>query len=191
MKILVGIGGVLVLALGGVAVAASMQPDRLQVERSIEIQAAAQDMAPFANDVTKINSWSPWNELDPNIKQDFSSPTSGEGAWYSWEGNDEVGKGKATITSSEPGKVVTGLEFYAPMEGVADAAIMYEQTGEKLTVTWTFDQEMDFGGKVFGLFMDFDTIIGDPYLKGLGMLKPMVEKAAAARLAEEKRSAEE
>src|SRR5690606_10673553 len=96
-----------------------------------------------------------------------------------------------TITSVEPGKVVTGLEFYEPMQGVADATVSYEQTGSNLTVVWSLDQEMGFVDKVFGVFMDFDAMIGDAYLKGLGMLKPMVEEAAAARIAEQKRLAAE
>ncbi len=190
MKIVMWIAGALALLLGGLSVAALMQPDHLHVERQIEIQARSVDVVPFVNDVKKINSWSPWNELDPNLKQVFSDPTSGVGAWYSWEGNDEVGRGKATITTVEPGKVVTDLEFYAPMEGVANATVAYEQTGKTLTVVWSLDQDMGFVDKVFSLFMDFDAMIGDAYLKGLGMLKPMVEKAAAVRIAEEKRAAE-
>jgi hypothetical protein len=191
MKIVMWIAGLLVLLLGGVSVAALTQPDHLHVERQIDIQAKPVDMDPFANDVKKINSWSPWNELDPNLKQEFSDPTSGVGAWYSWEGNDEVGSGKATITTAEPGKVVTGLEFYAPMEGVADATVTYARKGKTMTVVWSLDQDMGFVDKVFSLFMDFDKMIGDAYSKGLGMLKPMVEKAAALRIAEEKRAAAE
>src|SRR5690606_4999619 len=145
---------------------------------------------PFANDVKKINSWSPWNDIDPNLKQEFSDPTSGVGAWYSWEGNEEVGSGKATITTSEPGKVVTGLEFHAPMQGVADATVTYTQVGRALTVVWSLDQDMGFVDKVFSLFMDFDAMVGDAYTKGLQMLRPMVEKAAALRIAEERRAAE-
>lgn len=191
MKIVFWILGILALVLCGVAVAALMQPDHLHVERKIEIQAKPVDVAPFASDVKKITSWSPWNELDPNLKQEFSNPTSGVGAWYSWEGNDQVGKGKATITTAEPGKVVTGLEFFEPMQGVAEATLTYERTDKKLTVVWSLDQDMGFVDKVFSLFMDFDKMIGDAYVKGLEMLKPMVEKAAAARIAEEKRRAEE
>ncbi len=191
MKIVLGIIGLLLLLLVGVSVAALTQPDHLHVERSIEIEAQAIDVAPFAEDVKKINEWSPWTELDPNISQEFSEPTSGVGAWYSWKGNDQVGSGKATITAVESGKVVTGLEFFSPMEGVAEAAISYEPKGSALSVVWSLEQDMGFVDKVFSLFMDFDAMIGPMYEKGLSKLKPLAEKAAADRRAEEERAAAE
>ncbi len=181
MKITLWIVGIVALLFGGIAVAALLQPNHLHVERQIEIDALASDMDPFVSDVKKINEWSPWHELDPTMKQEFSNPTRGVGAWYSWSGNEEVGSGKATITSIEPGKVTTGLEFFAPMEGQAEASVTYKQTGKTLTVVWNLDQEMGFVDKVFSVFMDFDALIGEAYQKGLSMLKPLVEGAAAAR----------
>ena len=54
------------------------------------------------------------------MKRTVSTPPSGVGATYAWEGNKEVGKGKMTITDSRPGeKVAEKLEFIEPFQSQA------------------------------------------------------------------------
>jgi hypothetical protein len=77
---------------------------------------------PFAqvNDFHNWQEWSPWAKLDPNAKNSFEGPTSGEGAAFRWAGNAEVGEGVMTITEArEPGLVRLKLEFKKPMEDTA------------------------------------------------------------------------
>lgn len=184
-KAAIGILVVLLLAIGGLLGMASTQPDAIHVERSITITALAVDMAPFAEDLEKVNLWSPWEEKDPNVQKSYSDSKSGVGAWYAWEGNEDVGRGKQTITSTEPGKVVHRLEFYEPFEDQADATITYAMVDGTLNVTWSFDQEAGFSTKVMTVFMDMDEMLGPDFDKGLGMLKPLVEAAAASRIDQE------
>lgn len=190
-KILITVLGVAAVGVVGMLGAAAMQPDSVHVERQVVVNASAVDMAPFASDLKKVNEWSPWEEKDPNAKKAYSPETTGVGAWYTWEGNDELGKGKQTIKSDEPGKVVHTLEFFEPFAGVADATIAYAEKDGKTTVTWGFDQQADFGFKLMLVFSDMDAMLGPDFEKGLSMLKPRVEKAAADRIAaEEKKKAE-
>lgn len=190
-KVALGIllcGLVCVGAMLGMALS---QPDHVHVERSITIDASAADMAPFAEDLRKVTAWSPWEGKDPNLTQTWSDSTTGVGAWYAWDGNEDVGSGKQTITSIEPGKVVHRLEFFEPFSGLADATIMYAMGDKALDVTWAYDQEADFGTKAMTVFMDMDDMLGPDFEKGLAQLAPLVAAAAAARIEAEQTAAAE
>lgn len=182
-KVVLGILGVLGVAIVAVLAMASGKPDTIHVERSITIAATPADMAPFAEDLEKVNAWSPWEEKDPNVKKSYSDSTTGVGSWYAWEGNEEVGKGKQIITSSEPGKVVHRLEFIEPFESQADATISYAAAGDNVEVTWGFDTDAPMMMKVMQTLgvVDMEAQLGPDFQKGLDMLKPLVEAAAKER----------
>lgn len=167
-----------------------MQPDHVHVERSLTVNATPADVAPMTSDLKKVNAWSPWEGKDPNQTTSYSEKTAGVGATYDWSGNDEVGKGRMTIKSVEPGKTVIGLEFFEPFSGVADATVVYAAEGDGTKVTWMYDAKSDMMVKLMGVFMSMDEMLGPDYEKGLAMLKPIVEKHAQDRLAAEKAAAE-
>lgn len=191
-KILLGLLAVVVLAVLGVLGAAMTQPDTIHIERSTTVSATAADVFPYADDFKLFTSWIPWTELDPSQTVAYSDPTSGVGAWYTWEGNNQVGKGKMSHVSAEPTKVVHQLEFIEPFASTASSSItMVDQADGKVKVTWAYDQDAGMMDKVMGLFMDMDAMIGADFEKGLAKLGPMVETAAAARIAAEQKAAEE
>ena len=63
--------------------------------------------------------------------------------------------------------------------------------GEGTKVTWGYDADNDFFGKMGVLFVDMDAVLGADFQKGLDALKPMVETAAAERVAAELKAEEE
>ena len=190
-KIVLGLVGLVAVAILGVLVMAMMQPDHIHMERTVQIAATAADMAPFAEDLKKVNEWSPWVGKDPNAAQSYTENTTGVGATYSWKGNDEVGEGNMAVKSAVPGKVVHHLTFIAPFQAEADAAIAWEEAGDGVSVVWTYDDPAPtFMSKVMTVFVDMDTMLGPDYEKGLQNLKPLVESAAAERMAAEKAAAE-
>ncbi|MCB9779819.1 MAG: SRPBCC family protein [Alphaproteobacteria bacterium] len=181
-KILLGVVGIVVLAIVGVLGMASTQPDTIHVERSVTMNASAADVFPYANDFEMFMAWIPWTELDPDQKVEFSDPASGVGAWYTWQGNDQVGKGRMEILSAEPGKVVDKLEFIEPFPSVAEATLLMKDTGtDQVQVTWSFEQQADFPTKVMCVFMDMDAMMGPDFEKGLNKLQALVESDVAAR----------
>ena len=91
-------GGVLALVVIAV-VAVSMQPAEAHVERSHVAAATPADVWPHISDMRAFVTWDPWSELDPDMAVEFSDPSSGPGAWYTWSGNQDVGSGKMTITA--------------------------------------------------------------------------------------------
>ena len=191
-KILLGIGAVLGVAILGVVGAASMQPDTVKVTRTVTAQATPADVMPHLTDFEKFVKWSPWSQRDPDAKNAFSDPPSGMNAWYSWEGNDDVGSGKMTLTSMSDTEVVHHLEFFSPWAGEADAPFTVTPAGDdKVEISWSFVQDADFNAKMAGLFMDMDAMLGPDYEAGLATLKATAQADAKARIAAAEEAAAE
>lgn len=181
------LGGLAVIVAGFLAFVA-MRPAHYHVERSVSINAPADVIYAELEDLRKWAAWSPWDKIDPNVKKNFSGPEHGVGASYTWEGNREVGKGKLTISSAEPAKhIVYKLEFIEPMASVAEADMKIAQAGERANkLTWGMDGDNNFVGKMFGVFMDMDKMIGSDFERGLTNLKGIAEsEAQKQRLAAE------
>ncbi len=196
-KLIAGLFGLGALAVLGVGGAAAMQPDSIHVERSVTIDASAEDLWLHVSDAKLQHAWSPWKDRDPNANYTYTDPTTGVGSGYSWEGNDEVGVGSlTTLSESENQEVVSELVFTAPWESVAEASFALVAKGDQTEVTWNYDQEADFGTKMMSLFMNMDDMLGPDYEEGLQNLKEVGEETAnnrieAAEKAEQERVAAE
>src|SRR5690349_21859859 len=115
MKKVLVVLGVLVLALVGFAGFVSTRPEAYHVERSIDLKAPPEAVYATVSDFRVFPQWSPWQKRDPAMKLTLSTPSSGVGASYAWEGNKEVGKGKMTIVdTTAPNRVKIRLEFLEP-----------------------------------------------------------------------------
>lgn len=187
-KVLLGIGAVVALAVVGVVGAAAMQPDVVHVERSLVMAAQPGDIHPHVNDLKKFSAWNPWGQMDPLQKVTHSEPSAGLGARYDWS-SELVGTGSMTITKSEPEAVHMRLVFTAPWQSEADANFLFTPEGDQTKVTWTYDQQADFGTKLMGLAMNMDSMLGPDYEKGLASLKVIAEESANARKAAEAQAA--
>ena len=191
-KILLGLLAVVVVVVLGVVIAASMQPDVVHVERSTAANATPEDVYPLIDDYTMFVQWSPWTGRDPDQVSEFSNPPSGKDAWYTWNGNEDVGRGKMTTLSADPpNRVVQDLEFFEPWPSKAEVYLAVEPTDSGVTITWGFDQPADFMTKVMTLFMDMDEMLGGDFAEGLVNLKGMAESASVIRREAERLAAEE
>jgi hypothetical protein len=176
-KIALGLALALLAFVGFVA----SRPSTYRVERTSTIAAPAERVFAQLDDFRAWAAWSPWEKLDPNMKKTFSGPERGKGASYAWQGSGDVGKGKMTIVEHHPPTHVgCKLEFIEPFTSTArtDFSLSANADGSTL-VTWSMDGQNDFLGKLFGVFMDMDAMIGADYEKGLAQLKTVVEGAPA------------
>ncbi|MDP2316573.1 MAG: SRPBCC family protein [Pseudomonadota bacterium] len=190
-NVILGIVGVVAVGALVFLGAAAMQPSALHVERSVLIAATPADVFPYANDFEQWQRWNPWRDMDPSQKETFSENKVGVGAWYTWEGNDEVGKGRMTIRESvQDQKVVEDLHFIEPFESKPVVTFTLAAEGDKTKVTWGFDNEQDFKGKAFGMVMDMDAMLGADFQRGLDKLKPLAETTAMERVEAERVAAE-
>jgi len=181
VKILIGVVGVLALFI---AVAAS-RPSAYHVERKLEVAAPADLVFGVLNDLHRFAGvfvlfGSPLEKQDPNMQKTFEGPAAGVGQSFAWAGK-EAGKGKLTIQESVPGqKVGIQLEFVEPMKSTADCALTLAGTPTGSMVTWSMDGNHNFIGKVFGLFMNMDNMLGADIEKSLAELKTVAEGKSAA-----------
>jgi hypothetical protein len=171
-KIALGVGGVLLVVILGLVVAASVQPTEYRVERTRVVNATPNLILPQLEELRRWTEWNPWMERDPQSRLEYSEPSSGAGAWYTWDGNDEVGEGKMTIASVSAEGVTYDLEFIEPFTSTAIVGIDVAPVGEdRAEVTWWMEGENDFMGKLMGVFMDMDAMIGADFEQGLENLE--------------------
>ncbi len=157
------------------------QPDEFKLSRSTKISAPPEIIFPHVNDLHKWEAWSPWAKMDPNAKNSFEGPPSGVGTAMKWEGNCKVGVGKMTVTDSQPSNVIRfRLDFEKPMKATNLAEFTFLPDGGGTIVTWNMAGRNNLGGKIFGLLMNCDKMVGEQFEKGLASLGGIVSAPAVA-----------
>jgi hypothetical protein len=123
---------VLALLIAGLLAFAASRPDTYRVERSIDIEVPAGVIFMQLDDFKAWSEWSPWDKIDPSMKKTYAGKSRAVGHSYAWEGNDQVGKGKMTITEREVGKRIGyRLEFIEPFASTANSGFTLKEEGGK------------------------------------------------------------
>lgn len=190
-NILLSIVAVVAVLLIGLFGYASTMPDTYRVERSVKMAASPADVFPYVNDYRKWATWNPWKDIDPAMKTAYSENPAGPGAWTTWEGNSDAGKGKMTIKESVPDqKVVHDLHFIEPFEDQAVVTFSMAASADQTQFTWTMEGHYNLISKVMCIFSSMDAMIGPDFERGFKTLKPLAEKDATDRIAAEKAAME-
>jgi hypothetical protein len=172
------IGLLAVFAVIVILALALAKPSTFRVERSTIIEASPEKVAALIIDFHQWNQWSPWAQLDPNMKTAYSGPASGPGSIYEWEGNSKVGKGRMEILSATPAKTTIKLDFLKPFEGHNTTNFLLEPQGTATRVTWMMYGPMAFfPGKLMSVFTTMDKMIGGDFDKGLAGMKAAAERS--------------
>jgi hypothetical protein len=112
------------------------------------------------------------------MKRDHSSvPLMGSAPNTRWSGNGKAGEG----TMEDPGGFSTrgvkiDLRFIRPFKNDCITHFHFTPQGNATTVRWTMDGPNLFMGKVMGVFLNMDKMIGKDFENGLAELKTQVEK---------------
>jgi hypothetical protein len=171
-----------VVLVAGILAYAATRPGSFHVERTATIDAAPERIFPLVNDFHTWTSWSSYEKVDPAMKRTYSGAANGKGAVYEWAGNNMIGEGRMEITdASHPSRVTIKLDFIKPLEGHNIAQFTMVPTPEKAgstTVTWTMDGPTPYVGKLIGVFVNTDTMIGREFETGLSNLKAIAERSA-------------
>ena len=166
-------------AVGLVLLLASFRPDTFRVERSVAIKAPADKIYPHLTDFRAWEAWSPWEKKDPAIRRDFSGAPSGVGAAYAWQ-SDKVGHGRMEIAETRPASDLRiKLDFVKPMEAHNVVDFTLRPQGDTTVVRWTMHGPQTYLGKLVGIFMDMDRMVGRDFEAGLEALKAVAEKGKA------------
>ncbi|MGV9861899.1 SRPBCC family protein [Rhodococcus koreensis] len=147
------------------------------VERSTVIDASPDVVQPLLDDFRKWQAWSPWEDVDPDLKRTYSGPDSGVGASYAWEGNRKAGSGQMVITESVPGsKVVLDLTFLKPFKAENVTTFLLEPNGAGTIVRWQMTGRNNLFFRIVGVVFPMDKMVGKDFEKGLAQLKATAEQ---------------
>jgi len=171
---------ILLIALGAFILTwlliAAFQPAEFRTSRRLLINAPAETLFDEVNDPRKFNTWSPFVEADPAATITYDGPAEGVGASMSWAGK-RCGAGTSTITESQkPARVIFRLDFTKPMKATNTAEFLFVPAGSHTTeVEWVMYGKNNFIGKMFGVFINCDRMVGKMFERGLHNLKAKTE----------------
>ena len=175
LKALLVIAAVLVVCVVAVLAYAATKPDTFTIQRSATIKAPPERVFGLINDFPSWRKWSPWEDIDPDLKRAYSGTPSGKGAVYEWDGT-KAGAGRMEILDAPaPRKVTIKLDFIRPFEAHNTAEFTLQPQGDATAVTWAMRGKNIFIGKVMSIFMDMDKMVGKDFEKGLQSLKAASE----------------
>ena len=158
---------------------AASKPDTFMVSRTALIAAPPEQIFPMIDDLHAQSAWSPF-EKDPNMKRTHSGAQHGKGAVYAWDGNRQVGAGRIAITESvPPSKVTLSLDMQRPFKAHNTVEFTLARSGTGTNVTWAMRGRQPFIGKLMGLVMNCDKMIGSQFEEGLSKLKTLAETQPA------------
>lgn len=150
--------------------------DTYTVERSAIITAPAKTIYAQIVDLRNWRSWSPWDEIDPDMVRSYSGENSGPGAVYNWSGNRKAGEGRMEITSAtEMSDVTIAVDFVKPFKSSSTTTFRLQPTEGATKVTWTMTGPKTTMVKVIGLFRSMDKMVGPDFEKGLARLAVVTE----------------
>jgi len=150
--------------------------DMYKVERSLKIDAPPQELFEKTSNFRHWTEWSPWEDLDPDMKKNYHGEDGTVGSGYSWKGNRKAGQGRMKISDLEsPNRVTIDLQFEKPFKSQSVTVFSLTPDGDGTKVTWTMNGNHNWMSKIMGIFMSMDKMIGKDFEKGLRNLKSVSE----------------
>ncbi len=168
------LGSIAVIAVIFIAIGMVL-PREVTVERTAEINAPAEKIWPYVNNLKATEEWSPWLGMDPNVQTVYGDIAEGVGAKMEWASdNPNVGNGAMEIIESVPNERLSSALDFGEM-GTATAHYKLNEADGVTNVTWGLDVDMGASpvGRWMGLMMD--SWVGADYERGLSNLKTLVE----------------
>jgi effector-binding domain-containing protein len=146
---------------------------KLHIKRSIVINSAAAEVYPLLADFHNWPKWSPWLIMDPEA----TVTVQPDGKSYSWTGK-YVGSGEMKIEEeTENQSVYCDLLFLTPYKSKAKTYFELKPVSDQKTeVTWFMDTTLPFF--LFFMKSKMETMISMDYVRGLTLLKDLVEKGS-------------
>ncbi len=173
------------LALGALGAAAFLVvglllPGRAEVVRSVEIDAAPEDVFPLVADLDAWLAWTPWGEVESRVE----GRSSGVGARRVWD-DEAMGSGSLTLVNVVP---PARVEYVAE---VADGRMRFEGTisveasssapagNGGSTVVWTERADLGWNPLLGWTALTLEDSQGRQLSTSLGRLKALVEQDRA------------
>ena len=163
-----------------VVIFAATKPNDFLVRRSISIHALPERVFALIADFRRWPKWSPWENLDPNMKKTLSGAEMGTGAIYEWDGDKKAGAGRMEIVDTNPPSAIEiKLSFFRPFRAENKTRFTLVPAGDGTNVMWEMSGTNNLVLKIMGIVMNMDKLIGRDFEKGLAAMKAEAEKPAA------------
>lgn len=154
--------------------------DTYTVQRTTTVAAPPTAVFERIVDLHRWETWSPWEDLDPDLHKTYGGPDAGVGATYAWKGNRKAGEGKMEIIDVEPDQHVTlSLSFVKPFKSESTTTLRLIPSGAGTEVQWHLEGPNTLMTKIVGIFKSMDKMVGPDFEKGLRQLKADTEGAQA------------
>lgn len=147
-----------------------------EVARSLSVDADPARVHALVDDFHEWTAWSPWEDVDPDLRRSYSGPPSGVGARYAWQGNRKAGQGSMEITGSTPHRIDVRLSFLKPWKATNEVAFELAPAGSGTDVTWRMRGENTGLAAVVAKVINMDRLLGKDFEKGLTRLKAVAEQ---------------
>jgi len=167
---------VVLVLVSGLAVMVSTRPERLKVQRSVEMSAAPDVVFAQLNDFHHWAAWSPWDQKDPSMKRTYPGSPVGIGAGYSWESSSQ-GEGKLTIVQSTPPNMLT-VQVESLRSRDTSGTMTFRVTSSDSrdsTVTWSLTLDNSLTSRGLSLFSNLGATLDEDFRTGLAELKRVSE----------------
>jgi hypothetical protein len=175
IPILIAVAAIVVIFI----VVVSLQPGKFRLERSTSIATPA--AIPFANvnDFHRWKAWSPWENIDANLKRTYEGPAAGVGSTYSWVGK-KAGTGRMTILESRSNQLIKiQLEFFKPFRATNTVDFIFIPDGNQTAVKWAMYGPNSFIAKFIHMLCSMDKMVGPSFEEGLAKLKTVSESGSS------------
>ncbi|NOU58997.1 SRPBCC family protein [Marinifilum caeruleilacunae] len=174
MKTFLYIIGAIVLIVGALHF---MAPKTYQVDRKIVVNQEIETVFKSLCSLKEQQIWSPWAELDPEMKVTYNGTDGSVGSFTYWIGNKDVGEGEQEIIKIEPNSYIeTELRFMKPFESTSTGYFELKPVADGTEITWGLKGDSSFPTTLFMVFMDMDENVGPDFEKGLAKFKAYIEK---------------
>lgn len=167
----------LIIALVGLIAGSFFLPDRLLVERSIELKQTPAEVFPLLNGFQHYNEWSPWH--DESMQYLHSGPERGRGAVLEWQ-SAHRGEGRLEIIESVAWeKITTRMDFTD--SGEVFSRFLFQRSNAGTTLRWQYEVDLSsidnplyrYAGRYLALMMD--DWIAEDYDRGLQRIQQLTD----------------
>lgn len=146
------------------------------VVRSVTVAAPVSTVHAMVSDLSAWVLWSPWEGRDAALRRQFSTPTTGPGAWFEWEGNFTAGKGRVEVLQVSEDCVSLDVLWRRPVTSEQQMEFRIDQQGQDTEVTWTTHGEISGAFRAVAYLFPMSRIHGPTFTRGLARLKAVCER---------------
>lgn len=177
MKKFIKILLIVIVAIAAIVVILSfIGPKKYELVRSTLIQA---DRATVWEQVSKwenFGNWSPWESRDTAMTKTFSGNPGEVGSKYTWKSKTQ-GNGSQTILESVSNEHRVADLVFEDWDMHSNTSMDLKDSAGGTFVTWKMYGDNNFMGRVMGVFMNMEKMVGPDYEAGLAKLKTVCEAA--------------